>query len=683
MDNIPQIKPKERTGSNADDTKLSDTILIPKLDKFAKDSKISEESNDKVVSQKPKKVKNISKRKKITLSILGALLTILLVMVLLTFRVFRNVMRVKASVYELKDALTSQNLPLVKDKINQNQIELSRLKSSYKAISWLKIIPFAGRYVSDAGHGINAAKEGLDAADIVVTTIEPYADIIGFNNSEEPLSGTETAQDRIDFIIKTIPDLTPKADDLIAKVKIIKKEIDYIDPERYPNKLASYEVRSNLEKGIQLVDTVAETIINGKPLLEVAPYILGSTEEREYLIIFQNDKELRPTGGFITAYSIAKVNNGRFEPVVSSDIYNLDDNYTPTIKAAEPIIKYIKGPYILSPNYRLRDMNWSVDFSDSMNTFLSEAEKAGIDTVDGIIAVDTQLLVNILNAIGPIEVPGYGQFSTEIVEECDCPQVIYELESFADVEGPVVWSENEPGKIVFAPANYDNRKKIIGPLMNSILSNTLGQPKEKMPALFEAAFNSVNEKHVLLYMRDEKAQDALVKFGIAGTLKSDFVGDYLYINDANLGGRKSNLYVTQEVDQQIDVKKDGSVQKTLTITYKNPASYDGWLNSVLPNYVRIYVPKGSELLDISGLEDKQNPYEEYGKTVFAGFFELRPQGVAKVTLTYTLPYKITDSYQIFIQKQPGTGGHLYSLNVGKNLDEFYLTTDKEVDYKVN
>ena len=70
----------------------------------------------------------------------------------------------------------------------------------------------------------------------------------------------------------------------------------------------------------------------------------------------------------------------------------------------------------------------------------------------------SQLLVNILDAMGPIGVSGYGEYSTKIVPECNCPQVIYELESFADIEGPIVWSENEPGKIVFAPENYDNRK---------------------------------------------------------------------------------------------------------------------------------------------------------------------------------------------------------------------------------
>jgi hypothetical protein len=320
-------------------------------------------------------------------------------------------------------------------------------------------------------------------------------------------------------------------------------------------------------------------------------------------------------------------------------------------------------------------MNWSPDFAESMKLVTDEAKSVGIRDIDGVIAVDTHLLVNLLNAIGPIGVPGYGNFSTNIEPKCNCPQVIYELESFADTEGPIVW-DPVSGKIVYAPPNMDNRKKIIGPLMNSIMANALGQPKEKLARLANAVLTSLLEKHVLFYLYNEKAQAGVEAFGIAGKI-SDYDGDYLHINDANLGGRKSNLYVTQEVEQDIAVGKDGTVEKTVTITYKNPEKHDGWLNSVLPNWVRVYVPKGSSLIAAEGLEEKAEPYEEFGKTVFAGFFQLRPEGVTKITIKYKLPFKVGKDYKLFIQKQPGTDKPLYIINYGKVSEELFLTTDKE------
>ncbi len=464
-------------------------------------------------------------------------------------------------------------------------------------------------------------------------------------------------------------------------MKLVKEEVGEINPRRYPVRIGEREVRSRIVDAIAFVDQFASFLVDGKELIAASPYLLGLDAPRTYLVLFQNDKELRPTGGFMTGYSIMKVDRGRFEPVSSNDLYNLDDTYKPTIVAPAPIVDHLKGPYILSNKLRLRDMNWDPDFEASMQLFTEEAEKAGIEGIDGVIAVDTHLLVNLLNALGPIGVPEYGEFSTETVDECKCPQVIHELESFADIEGPVVWDPAGTGKIVYAPPNYENRKKIIGPLMNSIVANAMGQPKDKLPGLFNAAFKSLFEKHILFFLHDEVAQSAVESFGIAGKVK-EYEGDYLMIVDANLGGRKSNLYTSQEVEQRYEVLKDGSVEKTVTITYKNPEKHDGWLNSVLPNWVRVYVPEGAKLIASEGLQEEEDPYEENGKTVFAGFFELRPEGVARITLKYSLPVLPKGDVNLLIQKQPGLGAPLYTTITPKEETETYLLKDTEFKVKL-
>jgi hypothetical protein len=374
------------------------------------------------------------------------------------------------------------------------------------------------RYPTLVNLEVSAGTAGIygQYPEIGVEGVTPLG-IIGFAGpgSEQAKNGEDTANDRIEFIVQTITDILPKMDEISQNAQKAKDEVNKINPNHYPKKFRGKEIRPNIEKGISLANEAASFVAESKPLMESAPYLLGIDGTRTYLLLFQNDKELRPTGGFITAYSIANVTNGKFEPVASSDIYDLDNHYKPKIPAPDIFPKYIKGPYVLSNNLRLRDMNWSPDFEESMNLFSQEAQEAGIKDIDGIIAVDTEVLVKILKVIGPIGVPGYGNFSTENDSRCDCANVIYELESFADVEGPVVWSENEPGKIVFAPKNYDNRKKIVGPLMNSILSNSLGQPKEKLPDLFKAAWESLNQKHLLVYLFDKKAQEAAIGFDIA------------------------------------------------------------------------------------------------------------------------------------------------------------------------
>lgn len=616
---------------------------------------------------------------KVLASVGVALAITLTVFATVAYTIYREAMQLKNSATKLIDVGKGENIDAIRVELGNTKGSLAELQKSFRLIAWAKFVPFFGSYISDANHAIKAGSYGLEAAEITLVTIEPYADILGFSGAKvqgEQSDGAKTAQERIDFLVKAIPGLIPRADEISQKITLAKEELTDIDPNLYPVKFRGQEVREKIKEALVRVDAAATLVSAAKPLLTVSPYLLGIEGERQYLVLFQNDKELRPTGGFITAYSVMKVDKAKFKPVSSNDIYNLDGAYRPTLTVPGPIAKYIKGPYALSKGWRLRDMNWSPDFEESMGLFSKEAAKAGIKGLDGVIAVDTYLLVNLLNAIGEIGVPGFGNFSTKKVAECSCPQVIYELESFADTEGPIVWSQTEPGKIVYAPPNYDNRKRIIGPLMNSILANAMGQPKDKLPKLFEAGLTSLLEKHVLFYLFDEKAQKAVTDVGVAGKIK-DYSGDYLHINDSNLGGRKSNLYVTQEVEQEITLGKDGSVEKTVTLTYKNPVKHDGWLNSVLPNWIRIYVPKGSELLAFDGVDVKEESYEEFGKTVFAGFFQLRPEGIAKVTVKYKLPFKAKEELKLLVQKQPGTDAPLYRIRIGKREEEELLTRDKE------
>ncbi len=681
----------------------NDDMVIPKID-LSQDSQVMETRAPAVLNTPSDTMQNSPQqvapnrrriqlprlrlnKKKVTVvgGVLAAFLIAFLVLAVLpVYGLYQKGKVLAAAGEKLQVAVQEQNIGKIKTELDGVQKELISFQGSLRGLGWTKAVPFVGAYYKDGDAAIKAGLLGLEAAKEMVVTVEPYADIIGFTGdpSKQAQSGQENANDRIEFLIQTIGQIAPKLDSISEKAVAAKAELATIDPDRYPEDFRGTKVREKMKKVLHLADEATSIISEGKPLLQMAPFFLGIESPRTYLVLFQNDKELRATGGFLTAYSIMKVDKGKLSPVASSDIYALDGKYKPAIEAPEEFRSFIKGPYSIAENFYIRDLNWWPDFKVSMDAFSKEAKTAGVNNIDGIIAVDTHVLVKILNVLGQIGVPGFGNFSTAKDDRCDCPNVIYELENFADVEGPVVWSENEPGKIVFAPKNYGkNRKEIVGPLMNSVLANALGQPKEKLPDLFQAGFEAVTEKHVLLYMFDPKAQEAVENFGIAGRIDA-FDADYLHVNDSNLGGRKSNLYVTQEVHQEYSTAKDGSIEKTVTITYKNPKEHDGWLNSVLPNWTRVYVPKGSQLIETEGFEVKKDPYEEFDKTVFAGGFKLRPQGVAKIILKYKLPFKSTGELPLLVQKQPGTDMPLFTISAGRQKEELFLKSDQEFKLKI-
>lgn len=607
---------------------------------------------------------------------LGVVLVLIVLFTALFYSVFHQSQKLMASARILKDSVATKNLDEVDKKLDLFEADYQSFSKAYSRIEWLKIIPYFGSFVSDGGKFVDAGHEGLALAKKGIEVAKPFADLIGFSTGGGEVR-QETAEDRINFVINSTEKLVPELDTLESHIKKINKSLSGIKTAKYPEKIGKYKIRSLLESGLLGVSLTTEIFAKAKPIVGDVPTLMGVDTPKTYLIIFQNDKELRPTGGFITAYSLLQVDKGKLNPVSSDDIYNLDSKYTPTIPAPDPIIKYLKGPYVLSKYLRLRDLNWNPDFSETMKTFVAEIDKVGVNGIDGVISVDTQVLVNLLEVIGEIQVPGFGAFSNKIISECNCSQVIYELESFADVEGPIVWDPAGTGKIIYAPANYENRKKIIGPLMNAVIANAMAQPKEKMPGLLEAGWKSILGKNIMLFLFDDQLQANMNTFGATGSI-GQHASDFLHINDANLGGRKSNLYVTQEVLQTITYNKEGVAEKTLEVTYKNPEKYDGWLNSVLPNYVRIYVPKGSKLVSFEGAEETFETYEELGYTVFPAFFQLRPQGVIKLKLVYTIPMKKDQKYELYIQKQPGTVPFPYTVTLGKKTEEFLLDSDKNI-----
>src|SRR6185312_9324152 len=107
---------------------------------------------------------------------------------------------------------------------------------------------------------------------------------------------------------------------------------------------------------------------------------------QKYFIIFQNDKELRPGGGFITGYSIFQFDKGAITPETSADIYPLDDSIANKPAAPAPLVKYL---HLTNPVFNLRDSNLSPDYLTNIDLFKQMyAKSSGYEAVDGYIAID-------------------------------------------------------------------------------------------------------------------------------------------------------------------------------------------------------------------------------------------------------------------------------------------------------
>jgi len=324
---------------------------------------------------------------------------------------------------------------------------------------------------------------------------------------------------------------------------------------------------------------------------------------------------------------------------------------------------------------------------------------AGYEPIDGIVAVDTHVLVEFLRVLGPINI--YDDtfkrnrlFSADIAPICDCPKAVYELEDASTRQ-----------------VNFErsDRKNIIGLLMNQILNMALGtSPSKYWGKLMQVLASEVNQKHVLAYFTDPVVQKAAEDFNMAGrimnkTTKSAIskyqdngTWDYIHINNSNMAGAKSNMFVSEDVVKDTTVNSDGTLTTNLTITYKNPYEHSDCnvkqevaglcLNAPLRNWVRVYVPSGSTLVSSKGSinpktskAEDMSTYADLGKTIFEGFLIVNPMGTAKLELSYTSKIKPEGKYSVLIQKQPGTDKQQWTIRLnGKDRKRMSLDADTEL-----
>ena len=619
-------------------------------------------------TQMPRRKLFKTRKFKVTAAVVGILLLLFVYSAFRTFAIYKEAQKVYKQSKAVSDAAKKQNVVLVKDELVKTQEETKKLKKEMGSLAFTKFIPIIGGYYSDGEHLVNAASYGINAAIVTTDSIIPYADVLGLKGDKSFVGGS--AEDRIRLAVKTLGKVVPKIDDIETQLLKAKEEVDKVNINRYPNFWVMKKVRTQMEMAKSLADQGVNAVQQGKPLIKVLPELLGEPKAKKYLVLFQNDKELRPTGGFLTYYSIFRVDQGVIHIDSSSDIYKLDDSigYHPTAPAI--ILKYL--PQVSTLN--IRDINLSPDFGESMKAFNGMYAKSSMKTdYDGIIGIDTQFLVHIIDVLGEVQAGGQ-TFTSKNDPQCNCPQVVYQLE--LNTTKPVGYVR-------------ENRKAIVGELLYATMQKAFSSsPKKYWGPLFQKALTDASEKHILFALNDASAQQGIDALNWGGKIKS-FEGDYLHINDANFGGAKSNMYTTSAVRMDYNVGSDGSINKTIKITYKNPEKYSDCnlergglcLNAILRNLQRLYVPEGSSLESSKGSQVKVETKKELGKSYFESFFTVNPLGMASITYNYKLPFKLKQGspLPLLIQKQPGVEAIPFEIYVnGRKSQTFDLRADKEL-----
>jgi hypothetical protein len=633
----------------------------------------------KAANTKPnKKVKKDNKALiKILLTCFGIIIAIGLIGLVTIYipakKLLSQVETTKIEVKNLQQSISDKDLDKAKINLGNLNQDVKLIESTYKSFKVIGSLPFINAYYHDGQEAIKIAYNSLETGNILIKAIEPYKDFLGLKGAST--DSAKTTEDRIAFLTQSIEGLLPYFDTIDSKVGEIETSLNSINAARYPEEIKGIQLKSLILKAQEMVADGHTLIKDGKPILSKTSWLLGKDSPRKYLMIFQNDGELRPSGGFWTAYSTLTVSNGKVTPGAASNIYDLDDK----IASRVPAPRLIKSYHINVPYLNLRDSNLSPDFPTDAQIFVDQYTKAmgTKDKFDAVIAIDTQVLADMVKILGKLDTR-VGTFTADPDKRCNgCPSIIYELE----------WMSGRPRDYI-----EKNRKDFMNPLMSALLANVMGSEKTKMASLIETFFKNVNQKHVLVYFPDAEMQKIGNLANITGKIvDTEKSVDYFHLNDANFASAKSNIFITQKIKHDITIK-NGVAEHKISITYTNPApgsncnleKGDLCLNaSQYRDLFRFYVPTGSKLIKMTGSEVEPVQYEELNKQVFEGFygnkFALNPQSNIKTSVNYTSGATIGSTYTLVLQKQPGTKPVDYELTInGRKQPDFQWVADKTI-----
>jgi len=363
----------------------------------------------------------------------------------------------------------------------------------------------------------------------------------------------------------------------------------------------------------------------------VSTFTKNDDKEKTFLILLQNNTELRPGGGFLGQYAIVQIKNGNVVSTKVEDANLLDQRILAKVPTPYPFERMMQ-----LKNWKFRDSNFSPDFPTNVEKAEYFFRLAGGNSkqFDGVVAVNSQVFDNLFTLTGPISVPGYtGEFNSE-----NASRRLEEIVEKAYIMNPSL--------------DTQNRKAILKTMAPIILQKllTLGNVT-KIADLFH---NEMKNRNVMLNFTDQNLQQVVASVHWDGTMPKDWAGDYLMAVDANMGALKTDFYMRREMNYDLDFTQEKPTV-TLNVKYKNTAPSGDWRTSDYHAYLRTYVPQGATFVS-SHMVSHINTANEFGKTYFGFKVDVVMGTEVDGQIIYTLPDSITpDNYKLLIQKQSGAG----------------------------
>lgn len=433
------------------------------------------------------------------------------------------------------------------------------------------------------------------------------------------------------------------------EASLLKKNLATLNANTLPK-----DLREKLEIAQAYISQFVIALNEVDQNFEAVLTLLGDKTPHRYLVLFQNNHEIRATGGFIGSYALVDVNDGAITKIDVKDVYETDGQLTEFVPPPPGINRVADQLY-------LRDSNYSPDFPTSAQKIMWFLEHSRGPTVDTVVAIDQTVAEKLLALTGPVVVPSF--------------PFALRADNFNDL-----LSYNIEAKL---SKTYTPKQVLIDliPLFKDRLLSL-----NDFSSLNDLAHDLITSRHIQVYSDHANVQTLVEKLHLDGRLVATEPDmDFLSVVTTSIGGNKSDAFIKTNLSHHTEVGSMGMLTDHLIIQKRHTwdeGDFTYWqklmdrygtgkvneatlrfIHGAGDNldYMRVYVPKGSLLIGLEGVDiEALDSYEELGYTVFAFTFgPVSAGGMKEVKLSYKLPFEIKtenpmDVYRFIAQKQAGT-----------------------------
>lgn len=384
----------------------------------------------------------------------------------------------------------------------------------------------------------------------------------------------------------------------------------------------------------------------------------------KFLVLFQNNSELRSSGGFIGSYAVVEVKDFEVKNITfNTNIYTLDNAFAQRAYVAPPAGSMQR--MLNEKTWALRDSNYDPSFSDAASdvTFFYEQETG--DKIDGVVGINAKLIVDLLKITGPVKLD-----KSNVTISAD--NFYYETQSQIErvyYQNPENWVLNEP-------------KSFLKEMYPTILSEAL---KDKVQ-LLNLVKKELATKEIIFYFKDSAKEALSQKHNLAGTIPANQElkgSDYLYVNSNSYSGNKSSLSMKEDIDYRLTSTEDYGPKMykvDLKLSRIHSGSYE-WPDGKNLDWLRVLVPQNAQFLQAKVNEKDINAKVEVGqdseKNYFGTEITTEPGQANIIEISYLIPYE--SDYHLLVQKQPGKNDENLTVTLdGKMLFDGILDRDIKI-----